>query len=233
GRILVRRYKNISGEAPYLFSDMQNFLSRKHWDSALFLEMMHKYGASPEMFLYRLTSILPKFFGVNALFFLRFNHRIGSEGFVLDKEIHLGGSYNPHSNVQQEHYCRRWISLNILKDLQAQINQTPGQAICSVQRSKYIDSENEFLCISMARPFAPTPNTNSSLTIGLLLNSETKRKIKFWNDEQIAVREVGVTCERCSLIDCRERVVPPNHFLSQERSKVRQESLEQFIQDNS
>jgi hypothetical protein len=67
----------------------------------------------------------------------------------------------------------------------------------------------EYFCISIARPDSPTPNSNISVTLGLLVNPQTKRKIRFLNDPNITTRQVSATCERCPLTDCKERVAPP------------------------
>ncbi len=218
----------------YFFTDIQNFLSRREWSQDRFLEIMHKYDASPEMFIHRLTSIAPRFFGLNQLFFLRFNHRKGNNNFDLNKELHLAGLYNPHGNMLHEHYCRRWVSLRILEDYeQMQAQGHAPEVIGQIQRSQYIDSENEFLCISLARAFSPTPGTNSSVTIGFLMTPEFKQQVKFWNDPGIPIRKVGVTCQRCSATDCSERAAPPQLYQDQQRNQERQESLEQLFKDFS
>ena len=153
----------------------------------------------------------------------------------LNKELHLAGLYNPHGNMLNEHYCRRWVSINILKDLEkaqsGQLDLATQKAhsngvICSAQRSQYIDSENEYLCISLARTINPTPNTNSSVTIGFLMTKEFKKKVKFWNDEAIPVRRVGVACERCTNMDCQERAAEPLTVTEKNTTDEMQEALD-------
>ncbi|MDX2305865.1 MAG: XRE family transcriptional regulator [Microscillaceae bacterium] len=213
----------------HIHQDLKSFIARKSWNTEAFLDIMYKYQASPEMFIHRLTSLIPKLFGLNQLFFLRFNHKTGSTFYNMNKELHLGGLYNPHSNVLKEHYCRRWVSLNILKDLEnLQNHGSMTQVLCQIQRSQYIDSENEFLCISMARTFSPTPFTNSSVTIGLLVTPEFKQQVGFWNDKRISVRKVGVTCERCSELNCSDRAAPAKIYQANLHTQKIQESLEKI-----
>ena len=81
--------------------------------------------------------------------------------------------------------------------------------VIDVQRSRYIGSEDEYFCITIARPGHPTPNTNISVTIGFLINDKLKETIRFWDDDNIPVRMVNITCERCPAVDCEERAAPP------------------------
>lgn len=216
----------------HLYTDLVNLIAQDTWQSDRFMAIMEKYTASPEMFMHRLTSLMPKFFNLNQLFFLRFSHKKGSNRFELDKEFHLAGLYNPHSNMLDEHYCRRWVSLKILMSLAKMQSEghTPD-VICEVQRSQYIDSDNEFFCISLARAFAPTPHTNSSVTIGFLMNDDFKRQVKFWDDPNIPIVKVGVTCERCSDIMCEERATPPSIYQGHIKSSQVQQSLEKLRTD--
>lgn len=204
--------------AKHFVAELKKAITLPQWYEAVFLGLLDQYQASPEMFLHRLTNLVPRFFGLKQLFFLRFHHAKANDEYELNKELHLAGLYNPHGNMLNEHYCRRWVSINILKDLEkaqsGQLDLATGKTsqngvICSAQRSQYIDSENEYLCISLARAISPTPNTNSSVTIGFLMTKEFKRKVKFWNDEAIPVRQVGVACERCTNMSCQERAAEP------------------------
>jgi transcriptional regulator with XRE-family HTH domain/predicted transcriptional regulator len=213
-----------------LVADLQQFIQKTTWDESAFLELLQKYNVSPEMFVQRITNLMPRFFGLNQLFFLRFNHHKADNEFELDKELHLAGLYNPHGNMIRETYCRRWVSLNILKTMQQTENeQKPAGVICQIQRSQYFDSGNEFLCISLARSINPTPNTNTSVTIGFLMNNEFKKQVKFWQDPQIPLRKVGVTCERCSAKDCAERDAPATIYNHQVKTRKIQSSLEKLL----
>ncbi len=218
-----------------IVADIKKFMHLKKWNEQELIGIIERYQASPEMFAHRLTSIVPRFFGLKQLFFLRFNHQKGSNFFHLDKELHLAGLYNPHSNMLHQHYCRRWVSLNILKNLaqQQEDQEATPQLICEAQHSNYIGSDNEFLCISLARPVLPNTSMNSSVTIGFLVNDEFKKQVKFWNDTKITKRKVGVTCERCSDLDCAERAAPAKIFLEIERTQKIQTSLEKLKQDYS
>jgi len=155
------------------------------------------------------------------LFFLRFNNKDHSDYYTLNKELHLNKLHNPHGNKLEEHYCRRWITIEVLEALnKKQVEQKENSNIIMAQRSSYVDSDNEYLCISIARSMYPTPRSNSSVTIGLLVNDKLKKSIAFLNDEKISTKKVNATCERCDLTDCKERAAEASIVLEKRKQKV-------------
>jgi hypothetical protein len=193
-------------------------------------ELLSHFNGTEEMLLQRMTNILPKHFGLKNIFFLKFNYGLTSKKFSLVKELHLAGLHNPHALATNEHYCRRWISLSILKDLEKQL-QHNGQteSLAAMQRSNYYNSENEYLILSLARSSYPTPDTLDSLSIGILLNEPSKRKLKFWNNEAIPTKVVNETCERCPIDNCQERAAPPLYFQRKQQQQEIKEAIQELI----
>ena len=207
--------------------DVRQFFKKEKWDGDALLSIMRKYNSTPEMFYHRLTNVLPHFFGMKKLFFMRFIHDPEHDKFEIDKELHLNQRHHPHGNGLLEHYCRRWVSLSLLQDLQAM--QEEGKFVDTIvraQRSKYIGTEDEYLCLTIARPSYPSPNRNVSVTIGLLVTDEIKDKIAFFEDSAIQVRAVNKTCERCDVMDCKERAIAPVVVQKREKAHRIQEQLD-------
>jgi hypothetical protein len=75
----------------------------------------------------------------------------------------------------------------------------------------------------------PTPNSNSSVTLGLLVNDKLKKGVKFLDDPKIVTKKVNATCERCRLIDCKERVAPPLVVDKMIKNKAIEEEINQLI----
>ena len=213
-----------------LIEEIKGWLQHKTWQPEFLLQLMHRYQATPEMLLHRLTNLLPRFFGIRELFFLRFNHPLNSTNYFLTKEMHLSGLHNPHGSMMNEHYCRRWISLTVFEELE-QNPQTP--LLCRVQKSKYIGSENEYLVITLAKANNPQPDRHSSLSIGLRINETLRRKVRWLNDDLIPVRWVNETCERCPAVDCQERAVPPRILQLQNQVNETKYALQELKQKRS
>lgn len=193
-----------------LAASLRPFFKNAEWDSQAFLNLMNYFDATPEMFLQRITNIMKEVFGINRLFFIRFNNRVGESIFHLSKELHLAKLHNPHA-THREHYCRRWVSLTILEELATLQEQGADseEIICRAQISEYDNSPNRYLVISLAKKSPPRPQVNSSVSIGLAIDENLTGLIQFLNDPKLMKRAVGETCERCSIKDCKERVVPP------------------------
>jgi len=212
-----------------IIADMEQFFQLKKWDGEAFLNIMRRYDATPEMFYHRLTNILPRFFDLNELFFLRFVHDPIADTFEIDRELHLNRRHHPHGNGLYEHYCRRWEALSLLHDLRAM--QQKGQyveTVVGVQRSHYFGTEDEYLCLTIARPSYPSPNKNVSVTLGLLLTKELRERIQFWDDPAIRRREVNKTCERCPIHDCEERAAQPVIVQERERRRKIMQALQRL-----
>lgn len=193
-----------------VIKDIKKVARSPKWNRALITELAGKYRATPEMLMQRLTNILPKHFGIKNLFFLRF---VGTDDFSqydLTKELHLSKSHNPHSNGLNEHYCRRWLAIRMIKKLRStsRINKA-NDLLAGAQISKYYGTEDDYLCLSLAFPNVSNTRQSISVTIGFYIDDDLRKRIKFIDDPDIKARIVSTTCERCSWADCEDRIAPP------------------------
>lgn len=214
--------------------DLKDFFDRSTWNGEAFLDLRSKYAVSPEIILARLTNLLPKYLGLKKFFFMRMIHNQSKDYFQVDKELHLNHSHHPHSNNQEEHYCRRWMSVALLSDLQQM--QRSGKylgTIVGAQRSQYYGTEDEYFSFTFARPGYSNGKKNSSVTIGLLLDEETRKTIKFVDDPSIEKQIVNTTCERCAIADCKVRAAPATVIERREERRKTIEALQEAIRDNS
>ncbi|GAA5027018.1 hypothetical protein GCM10011506_13220 [Marivirga lumbricoides] len=209
-----------------LIPQMSQFLKQDKFDAQFLLHLLASYRCSPENLFHRFTNLLPKEFGIRELFFLRFN-AVDENRYKLTKEMHLSGLHNPHGTAQDQHYCRRWISIDLLKDMKAMQEQGSSGILCKAQRSKYVDSENEYLIWTFAKPGAENEAgfDQSSVSIGLLITPGLKKRVKFWNDPAIPIRLVNETCELCSLRDCAERAAPATIYEKRQKEESMKKAL--------
>ena len=214
--------------------DIEQFFKLEKWDGGEYLtKLMQKYQATPEMLFQRMTNVIPRFLGLQQLFFLRFIHNLQTDNFDINKELHLNQRHHPHGNGLDEHYCRRWISITLLQDLAklqngnfAQNTEGSLPPIIGIQRSHYFGTNDEYLCFTVARPAG---FRNVSVTIGILIENDTKNKIKFLNDPAIPVREVNTTCERCGVESCRERAIEPLVILKRNQRQLVKDTLKKIL----
>ncbi|WP_256366103.1 helix-turn-helix domain-containing protein [Flammeovirga sp. SJP92] len=214
-----------------LVEDLQEIVHSNSFSNEKMLDLIAKHNTSPETFLHRLTSILPKHFGLSKIFFLRLDHIPGSNRYSLTKELHLDGLHSPHGTVLSEHYCRRWVSLKIFEDLeQARSEGKEDEYICDAQTSRYITSGKEYFCISVARALPLVDETiDTSITIGFLINDNFREKSKLWQSEKVRMEFVNETCERCPSVDCQVRASDSIVLKKEQQEKERIAALEAIL----
>ena len=199
-----------------LVDDLEDLFDRPTWQPERLRACMDRYHATPEMFYYRLTELIPHHFGLDDFFFLRFHHEVGSSDFELTKVLNMSQVPVPHGIGLREHYCHRWPAIKLLKTLSQQqkdgatTNPADTQPRILAQRSTYIDDDAEFFVLSTARPLALQSETNSCVSIGFLMNDAFRDQVQFWDDASIPQVDVNLTCERCPLPPerCSDRVAP-------------------------
>lgn len=194
-----------------LVADLREFFAQPRWDGAALTALKLRYQATPEMFFHRLSQIIPRFFGLEQMYFVRFDHRRGTPEVRIGKELHYQRMHGTHSIGVNEHYCRRWVSLRSLMQLDArQRDGTAGDGfVPGAQRSRFSVTGDEYFSISLAHPHTLAPDMNSCVTLGFLVNDALRQAVRFWEDPALPAATVGDTCERCGLADCSDRVAPP------------------------
>lgn len=194
-----------------LFSqDIQNFFKLSNWEPQSLQSILDKYNITPEMAFQRISSLASKFFNLNSMFYLRFNATKDDREYNLIKELRLNLTENPGGYATDEHYCRRWISLNVLKQAKNYGDKNNNKKLfIDAQISEFVVSRNKYFCITVGTSNAPLSNNYSSVTLGFLLNDNFKNHISFWNDPSIKTKEVNDTCERCAIENCKVRAVNP------------------------
>jgi XRE family transcriptional regulator, fatty acid utilization regulator len=187
-----------------LVKDLKLFFEKAIFDGDAFQTLMAKYTDSPETFYQRLTNILPKDFNLKNLFFLRFSFKPEKSDIKLTKELHITNLLEPHANESNEHYCRRWISLQTLNKLP----NTSEEHLFDSQISTYTHSAVDYFTMSSATKDPFKKGYYRSIGFGIMITPNSTSKINFLKDENLKRREVGVTCESCRISDCQERVAP-------------------------
>lgn len=210
-----------------LVRDLTRFFNTKKWEPALLLELLTRYEVSPEMFMQRITNLLPRHFGIQSLFFLRFDQANAAAGYKLTKELHLSRLHNPHGNELHEHYCRRWISLRMIAELRQQpVKDAPNYTL-GAQRSRY-PNQDEYLCLTLARSGSATEPA-VSVTVGLLCDDNLHQKIRFLDDAAIPQKEVNETCERCTIPNCEVRAAAPIEVERRQRQLELEEAVAALV----
>ncbi|EJL69082.1 helix-turn-helix domain-containing protein [Chryseobacterium populi] len=179
------------------------FFLQNNWEPKSFENLIESFTRSPETFYYRLTNILSSELGIKDLFYLCLVKKKGTDKIQILKELHLNHQQAPHANATNEHYCRRWIAVKNLHHLKE------NETLTDAQISHYKDQGISYLVISTSQKNPFSDGSNRSYCLGVLLNSQTIKKINFIKSPSLKTFNVGVTCESCSIPDCEVRQAPP------------------------
>ncbi len=191
--------------------DINDFFEQKTFNGNNIIDLIKKYDVTPEMFFQRLANLSGKVWGLKKYFFLRFNTTTKADRYELTKEVRLNINQNPGGYQTHEHYCRRWISVELLKNIKEELNgiDSNGKMKSGIIHSKFHQTEDEYITFAVAQQNILDKETFTSISIGFYLDEQLKTKIKFWDDPNIPFKIVNNTCETCDLADCKERVSEP------------------------
>ncbi|MCB0194779.1 MAG: ImmA/IrrE family metallo-endopeptidase [Anaerolineae bacterium] len=173
-----------------ILADIQNFFQYERWNEQLLLDMLAKYDVTPEMLFYRLSELIPQFFGIR-LHFLRFN---GSNGNCkLIKHLNMNAMLLPNiDNLSKRNYDH-WLAVRLLREMAAigKVEQFNHRPLVGVQIDNFLYSRERILSFGIARPLALSPQIGSSVTIGFRITPELKNVIRFVDDSLINITVVN------------------------------------------
>ncbi|MBL7779481.1 MAG: ImmA/IrrE family metallo-endopeptidase [Chitinophagales bacterium] len=178
-----------------LIKDLEDFFSQKKWKAELLVTMVDKYNASPEMLFQRIANLLPKFFGFNELYFIRYSSKEPAKHLKeISKELHLSRNQVDINYIISEQNYRRWITRSLMRHIDAKWNAENKKTLVDAVISKNEDGD-EYLTISLLRTMPELNNNANSVTIGFILTEAVKRRIQFLNDPGLAFEKLGPVSE--------------------------------------
>jgi len=146
---------------------------------------------SPEVFMLRITNLVPRYFRYSNLFFTRYNHSLNDDTFTLSKALNGAGLSQSDSNHLEDKACQRWVAidnLTRLKKIQEEEKKDP--TFCSIHKVKFEGYEDEYLIISMTLAVAPGNNLNCTISVGFLMDNRFMAQTKFAHDPNIKAHTV-------------------------------------------
>lgn len=166
-----------------LVAKLEQFFAQRQFSDSAFLGMMLEYNSSPEMFMVRLTNILPRHFGLNGLFFQRFDFN-GNDGSVtLGKELHLARNQDPRDVLALNNAVTQWTSNSVFSQMQG------VGPMAFVQR--FLLGNRSFIVMAMARPAKREIHRKLAVCLGFEVNTPVARKVAFALDKSIIETEAS------------------------------------------
>ncbi|WP_419870014.1 helix-turn-helix domain-containing protein [Chryseobacterium sp. CT-SW4] len=209
-----------------LTEQISEFFLSNTWEPERFANLINSFTHSPETFYYRLTNVLSSELGIKDVFYLCLVKKKNSDKIQILKELHLNHQQAPHANATNEHYCRRWIAVKNLHHLKE------NETLTDAQISHYKDQGISYLVISTSQKNPFSDGSNRSYCLGILLNSQTIKKINFIKSPTLRTINVGVTCESCSIPECEVRQAPPSRLEKEQFNLNMKNAIEKIRKDN-
>ncbi|HEY8425377.1 MAG TPA: helix-turn-helix domain-containing protein [Limnochordales bacterium] len=199
------------------------------WQPERLYRLLDAYDVTPETLLYRFSELVPRHFGLK-VHFLRFSEINGT--YRLYKHLNMSQLSLPKGFDLKEHYCRRWLTVRLIREL-ARLGQ-PGPLL-GIQRSRFLQSQREFLCLGFARQENLPPFLRTSVTLGLRIDDELRARVRFASDPAIPEGLLNETCERCPLPPeaCQDRAAPPERWEQEQAIDERRRALEELMRDGA
>ncbi|MGL4630229.1 MAG: helix-turn-helix domain-containing protein [Leadbetterella sp.] len=203
-----------------LVSDLGEIFKERSFAIDKIREQIDKYEVTPETYLQRLISVLNHGYGIKNVGFFKFESNKGFQGLRLLKDLHLNKKHFPQETAQ-EAYCRRWTGLKAIQELEIE----KKSRVIIHQFSKYVDDKRLYweLCIAEKKA------KNYSITLSIELSDELASKFKFLDNRKNEIVQVGSTCERCSIFDCKERSAAPKVLQEQREENEFEMAIKKFF----
>ena len=209
-----------------ILDDIRHLFDQPHWSPELLLNLLTKYDVSPETLLYRFSELIPQFFGLR-IHYLRL-HNGQDERYRLVKELNLNQLRVPNRTAADEHFCRHWLLVRLLRQVRQNPSPTP---VVGVQMSEYLDVDDHFLCFGFARPLSLTAGVNTCSIIGFRDDADLGETIRFAHSQTVPHVTINETCERCPLTaeQCSQRAVPPIILHAKQARHERRQALQKLV----
>ncbi len=170
-----------------LLRDLETLFAHVTWDASFVIALLEKYQASPEMLFQRMSNLLPKFFGFNELFFIRYSSKKPEKHLKeISKELHLSRQKENFEARQREQHFQRSITKVIVEHLAAfHADEHTNEAMRTTKVFACVAPHpdgHEYFVLSVLRPMPELNNNSNSVTIGFQLTDAVRKKINFLSD---------------------------------------------------
>ncbi|MFZ0546967.1 MAG: ImmA/IrrE family metallo-endopeptidase, partial [Candidatus Promineifilaceae bacterium] len=213
-----------------VLADIEALFNSESWQPQLMLNMLQRYDITPEMLLYRFSELIPQFFGLK-LHFLRV-HRSGDR-YRLIKRLNMNRLPIPSGLALYEHYCRRWLTARLLREMDEQggVDAFRDRPLVGIQMSEFLNTQERFLCMGFARPLVLSPHIASSVIVGFREEQNMGNIIRFLHDPAVPSVVINETCERCPLTaeECKVRAAEPTVLKVEQAKEARQAALQKLM----
>lgn len=174
-----------------LTEKLGDFFQNNNWKASSFLKIMESFNTSPEMFMIRMTNLLTRQFGLNGVFFLRYDHSEKSGRVTRKKELYLKRNQEKRDVEMLNQHCQEWAADKVFPELVA-LRSAGSYKKPTVQVQKFRSpmKERTYVVVSLSRIMKRNKDTALSVMIGFEQNSVFQRKVAWADDKKIPTTQM-------------------------------------------
>lgn len=154
-------------------------------DGRVLLDLVARYNSSPEMFMVRLTNLVPQYLGITGLFFQRFDHDRRQDVVEPMKEFFLDRTQAPLEIEMLNDAVGGWLKQGLFLRIDEQRTKKRYKGpICEAHRFISADGR-EYLVIAIGRKMGREPDRSLAVCIGLEVNATNEKLVGFLKDKTV------------------------------------------------
>ena len=185
-----------------LYTQIKPIFTHNTFNPEAVLETLIAVNATPETFMQRLLTVLTDDFQIRNIAFFKFESQKNGLNPKMIKDLHLNKRHYPQE-TSTEVYCTRWIGIKSLQNLASK--QPKGELQISHQFTEYSEENRKYWHLTIAG----RSNMYFSISLSLEITQGSMEKLPFLNQPDNNNIQIGQTCERCAIFDCKERKSAP------------------------
>ena len=231
---------------PEITRDLYDLFAASSFNEDKVGELISKYFVTPEAFAYRISEVIPDYFNLERVHFLKFimwpmtchnealnprNQYVNVQRIDLVKQLNVNSLDNlPQGSKLQEFFCRKWVSCETLSKLcLSGDDMTINSGIVNFPPDLELGRNGKYyFCLSIAANFKIRNDLKYVVTIGFVLDEQLSKTMKFLKGYSEKSTLIGSTCERCRIQNCKKRLVAANYSLGEIQAESLPEILKQI-----
>lgn len=164
---------------------LMNFISQKKFDANGVIQLIESTACSPETFLLRITSLVPRYLKFTELFFFRYNHDLQDDTYRQTKEMYASGLRQETQIDLFSKSCQRYAAIT---SLSGHKHDAPTTTVYDLN---YDNSDFRFLIVGIAGNMSPSEHQKYFVGIGFRINDRFRKWTKFVDDKAIPRKSIS------------------------------------------
>jgi transcriptional regulator with XRE-family HTH domain/Zn-dependent peptidase ImmA (M78 family) len=165
-----------------LIAGLRLFFARRRFDGDALLELLGRFNSSPEMFMLRLTNLVPRHLGVVRAFFQRFDHDRNTDTVEPMKELFLDRQQDPNEIEMMNDAVGEWLRTGLFQRIDG-LRRTKAYRGPLCEARRFIGTQGQrYVVMAIGRKMGREPDRSLAVCFGVEVLAANEKLIGFLND---------------------------------------------------